>query len=50
METIILFVPLVGALLCGFGWKFIGENGGAVGGDIAPVPVCVALMGRVLRL
>ena len=25
METIILFAPLVGALLCGFGWKFIGE-------------------------
>ena len=26
METIILFAPLVGALLCGFGWKFIGET------------------------
>ncbi|HEV8034316.1 NADH-quinone oxidoreductase subunit L [Yoonia sp.] len=26
METIILFAPLVGALLCGFGWKFIGEK------------------------
>ncbi|HKK97048.1 MAG TPA: NADH-quinone oxidoreductase subunit L [Marivita sp.] len=25
METLILFSPLVGALLCGFGWKFIGE-------------------------
>jgi len=25
METIILFAPLVGALICGFGWKFIGE-------------------------
>ncbi|MEP4197351.1 MAG: NADH-quinone oxidoreductase subunit L [Aliishimia sp.] len=25
METIILFGPLVGALICGFGWKFIGE-------------------------
>ncbi|ABG32771.1 NADH-quinone oxidoreductase subunit L [Roseobacter denitrificans] len=25
METILLFAPLVGALLCGFGWKFIGE-------------------------
>ncbi|WP_227270303.1 NADH-quinone oxidoreductase subunit L [Roseobacter weihaiensis] len=25
METIILFAPLVGALLCGFGWKVIGE-------------------------
>ena len=26
METIILFAPLVGALLCGFGWKFMGET------------------------
>ena len=26
METIILFAPLVGALLCGFGWKLIGES------------------------
>ncbi len=26
METIILFAPLVGALLCGFGWKIIGET------------------------
>jgi len=25
METIILFAPLVGAILCGFGWKLIGE-------------------------
>ncbi|TNF60849.1 MAG: NADH-quinone oxidoreductase subunit L [Rhodobacteraceae bacterium] len=26
METIILFAPLVGAILCGFGWKIIGET------------------------
>ncbi len=26
METTILFAPLIGALICGFGWKFIGEN------------------------
>ncbi|WP_300031256.1 NADH-quinone oxidoreductase subunit L [uncultured Roseobacter sp.] len=26
METIILFAPLVGAILCGFGWKVIGET------------------------
>ena len=26
MESIILFAPLVGALLCGFGWKIIGET------------------------
>ena len=25
METTILFAPLVGALICGFGWRFIGE-------------------------
>ncbi len=26
METILLFAPLVGSLICGFGWKFIGET------------------------
>ncbi len=26
METIILFAPLVGALIAGFGWKIIGES------------------------
>ncbi len=26
METIILFAPLIGALLCGFGWRFFGET------------------------
>ncbi|MCR9125399.1 MAG: NADH-quinone oxidoreductase subunit L [Rhodobacteraceae bacterium] len=26
METILLFAPLVGAIICGFGWKFIGER------------------------
>ena len=26
METIILLAPLVGAIICGFGWKFIGET------------------------
>ncbi|GGB96404.1 NADH-quinone oxidoreductase subunit L [Marivita lacus] len=26
METLILFSPLVGSILCGFGWKFIGET------------------------
>ena len=25
METILLFAPLVGALLCGFGWRIFGE-------------------------
>jgi NADH-quinone oxidoreductase subunit L len=28
METIILFAPLVGALICGFGWRLIGETAG----------------------
>ncbi|MGR3513274.1 MAG: NADH-quinone oxidoreductase subunit L [Paracoccaceae bacterium] len=26
MEKIILFAPLVGALICGFGWRLIGEK------------------------
>ena len=26
METIILFAPLAGALLCGFGWRVMGET------------------------
>ncbi len=26
METTILFAPLIGALICGFGWKIIGET------------------------
>ncbi|MEP1198563.1 NADH-quinone oxidoreductase subunit L [Tateyamaria sp.] len=25
METILLFAPLIGALLCGFGWRIFGE-------------------------
>ena len=30
METIVLFAPLVGAIVCGFGWKFIGEKAATV--------------------
>ncbi len=30
METIILLAPLVGALICGFGWRVIGEYAGQV--------------------
>jgi NADH-quinone oxidoreductase subunit L len=26
MATIILFAPLIGAILCGFGWRFFGER------------------------
>ena len=26
MESIILFAPLIGALLCGFGWRIMGET------------------------
>jgi NADH-quinone oxidoreductase subunit L len=26
VPTIILFAPLVGALICGFGWRFLGEQ------------------------
>ncbi|WP_309666339.1 NADH-quinone oxidoreductase subunit L [Tabrizicola sp.] len=30
MATIILFAPLIGALICGFGWRIIGEKAGQV--------------------
>jgi NADH-quinone oxidoreductase subunit L len=30
MATIILFAPLIGALICGFGWRLIGETAGQV--------------------
>ncbi|MFW8637157.1 NADH-quinone oxidoreductase subunit L [Cribrihabitans pelagius] len=30
METILLFAPLAGAVICGFGWKFIGEQAAIV--------------------
>ncbi|MCX7286233.1 MAG: NADH-quinone oxidoreductase subunit L [Rhodobacterales bacterium] len=30
MATIILFAPLIGALICGFGWPLIGERAGQV--------------------
>jgi NADH-quinone oxidoreductase subunit L len=30
VETIILFAPLVGALICGFGWRLIGEQAAIV--------------------
>ena len=30
MATIILFAPLIGALICGFGWRFLGEKTGQI--------------------
>jgi NADH-quinone oxidoreductase subunit L len=30
MPTIILFAPLIGAILCGFGWRLIGEKAGQI--------------------
>jgi NADH-quinone oxidoreductase subunit L len=30
MATIILFAPLIGAILCGFGWRLIGEKAGQI--------------------
>ncbi|WP_116084006.1 NADH-quinone oxidoreductase subunit L [Tropicimonas sp. IMCC34011] len=30
MTTIILFAPLIGAIICGFGWRVIGEQAGMV--------------------
>jgi NADH-quinone oxidoreductase subunit L len=26
MATIILFAPLIGSILCGFGWRLMGEK------------------------
>ncbi|MEM7724080.1 MAG: NADH-quinone oxidoreductase subunit L, partial [Pseudomonadota bacterium] len=30
METILLFAPLLGALICGFTWRLIGEQAACV--------------------
>ena len=30
MATIILFAPLIGAIICGFGWRIIGEKAAQV--------------------
>jgi NADH-quinone oxidoreductase subunit L len=30
MATIIFFAPLIGALICGFGWRLIGERAGQI--------------------
>jgi len=30
METILLFAPLIGALIAGFGWRIIGETGAQI--------------------
>jgi NADH-quinone oxidoreductase subunit L len=30
MESILLFAPLVGALICGFSWRLIGEQAACV--------------------
>ena len=30
MATIVLFAPLIGALICGFGWRLIGESAGQI--------------------
>ena len=30
MESIILFAPLLGSLICGFGWRILGEQAGQV--------------------
>ena len=38
MATIILFAPLIGALLCGFGWRLIGETAAQVITTGAAVP------------
>ena len=30
MESVVIFAPLVGSILCGFGWKYFGENAACV--------------------
>ena len=30
MATIILLAPLIGAIICGFGWRLIGEKAGQI--------------------
>ena len=30
MESILLFAPLIGALICGFSWRLIGEQAACV--------------------
>lgn len=30
MATMLLFAPLIGALICGFGWRLIGEQAGQI--------------------
>jgi NADH-quinone oxidoreductase subunit L len=48
METILLFAPLVGALIiCGFTWRLIGEQAACVGRDRHAVPRHTAELGRL---
>ena len=47
MEKIILFAPLIGALIAGFGWKYIGEKAAQVDSDIVSVLGGVPVVGRV---
>ena len=51
MVTIILFAPLLGAILCGFGYRWLGEKGG----DLVTATgllflACLRQLDRVLQL
>ena len=45
MTTTILFAPLVGAIIAGFGWRLIGEEAAHLGLDRAAVPRLPAVAG-----
>ena len=50
MTTIILFAPLLGAILCGFGYKWLGERAAISDRDRPAVLRLPALLDRLLQL
>ena len=50
MVTIILFAPLLGAVLCGFGYRWLGEKAAIWIADRAAVPRLPAVLDRLLQL
>ena len=53
MATIILLAPLVGALICGFGWRFIGEKPAQIVAtslvfQLAGLVLLVAMIGAIV--
>jgi hypothetical protein len=47
METIILFAPLVGAIIAGFGWRIIGDAAAQWVTTGLLFLACIAELGRV---